>query len=71
MYNNMSGIINNNNIYKKSALSRSKAIDQYDLNNNFIKSWLSASETGSELGIQFKCISACCVNSLKTYNKFI
>lgn len=39
-----------------------KPVLQYDLNGNFIKEWISASEVQKELGISQSAISACCRN---------
>ena len=40
----------------------SKAVNQYDLNNNFIKKWNSAKQVERELGISNAHINKCCQN---------
>lgn len=64
----MTNIINNlDRINKKSALTRSKAVDQFDLHDNFIKTWVSANYAGRELNIKVTQISKCC-NDAEYYN---
>lgn len=45
---------------------KSKKVDQYDLNGNFIKTWKSLTEVEKELKISDSTISACC-NGKKYY----
>jgi group I intron endonuclease len=52
-------------------LSRYKAIIQYDLNGNFVKEWLGASQVRDELGYSQTCITAVCNNLRKTHKNFI
>lgn len=47
-----------------------KAILQYDLNDNFIKLWDSGQEIKNELNYSKSAISQCCTNKRKTYKKF-
>lgn len=51
----------------------SKAVNQYDLNNNFIKKWESTKQIERELGINNAHINACCQNKKhrKTSGGFI
>jgi hypothetical protein len=63
----MADIINDlDSINDKSALTRSKAVDQFDLNGNFIKTWSSANFAGRELNITVTQISNCC-NGVKNH----
>jgi hypothetical protein len=63
----MTDIINDlDNINKKSALTRSKAVDQFDLNDNFIKTWTSAYDAARELNMSPGPINCCC-NGTKNY----
>jgi biotin operon repressor len=73
LHNNMTDIINDlDNINKKSALTRSKAVDQYDLNDKLIKTWTSGYEAAKELNISPAHISHCCngTKNHKTYKGF-
>jgi len=54
MHNNLT------KIYEKQAITRSKPIIQYDLNNNYIKSWQSAHDAERELGLKSSNILLCC-----------
>ena len=47
------------------------AINQYDPNNNFIKSWDNANDAAKELDISYKGIRECCYNRQKTCGGFI
>lgn len=58
-------------IYKKCSLTQSKTVDQYDLDNNFIKSWPSLQYVARELNLDIRNISHCCNNKQKKYNNFI
>ena len=58
-------------IYKKQAISKSKEIEQYDLDNNYIKTWVSASKAARELNINSQIISSCCNKKTKTYKNYI
>lgn len=48
-----------------------KQIDQYDLNENYIKTWNSIKEAGLKLNIKPQNISNCCKNKVKTAGGFI
>ena len=54
-----------------SSKDKKKPILQYDLNDNFIKEWDSASNTGLELHISNSDIGKCCKGKLKTCGGFI
>ena len=41
---------------------KGKVVFQYDLNNNFLKEWLSISDIERELGYKRSVISKCCLN---------
>lgn len=60
-----------NDAFEKEALIFnnqffSKKVDQYDLNNNYIKTYPSMKEAERELGIQTTLISKCCRGIAKT-----
>ena len=42
-----------------------KTVHQYDINNNFIKSYVSVAIAAKENGVQQTCISRCCLNKQK------
>lgn len=44
----------------RQAITQSKTVYQYDLNNNFIREWLSGTEIERQLGFAQRNISACC-----------
>lgn len=51
------------------ALLNMRKVGQYDLNNNFIKSFNSLTEASKELNIPYQNISMCCRNVIhKTHN---
>lgn len=50
------------NFYNRKRKITKKVL-QYDMNNNFIKEFVSAPEVERTLGIPYKLISACCNNS--------
>ena len=52
-------------------LARYKPILQYDLNNNFIKEWLGASQVRDELGYNQSNITGVCNGLRKTHKNFI
>lgn len=58
-------------IKEKIGNASSKAIIQYDLEGNYIKSWKSASEAGRVLGIRSALISKCCNRKSKHCRNFI
>jgi hypothetical protein len=60
-----------NQIYKKIAKTLSKKVEQYDLNNNYIKTWNSTNDAARELNCFSAGISNCCNGKAKTHNKFI
>ena len=43
-----------------------KTVHQYDINNNFIKSYVSVAIVAKENRVQQPCISRCCLNKQKT-----
>ena len=47
------------------------AVNQYDLNNNFIKSWDNANDAAKELDVSYKGIRECCYNRQKSCGGFI
>lgn len=48
-------------IRKRGKLNlRSKKVNQYDINGNFIKTWYSMADVQRELDIGTGCISMCC-----------
>lgn len=51
--------------------ANSKSIDQYDMNNNFIKTWESATVAGKELNIISSCIRNCVRGITKHSGGFI
>ena len=59
------------NIIRQDKSPREKAINQYDLNNGFIKSWKSIMEIQRTLGFNQGHISQVCTGKRKTANKFI
>lgn len=46
---------------RKLGKQRSKAVNQYDLEGNFIKEWSSQTEASRELNIDTTSISNCCM----------
>lgn len=55
---------------KRSALNRSKAILQLDLNGNLIKEWISINEASRGTGVSLKDIWRCCNNCKATSKSF-
>lgn len=53
------------------GLSKTKRIQQYDLNNNLIKKWESISEASNQLKINCGHIGSCCKGDRKTAGGFI
>ena len=53
-----------------NSLKSRKSINQYDLQNNLINTYMSARDAARDLGISYKCISKCCLGNLKTYRGF-
>lgn len=56
---------------KNNTLSKYKPVLQYDLNENFIKEWLGASQIRDELGYNQGNITAVCNEKRKTAHGFI
>ena len=56
---------------KQNGINSSKAINQYNLDDELIDTFSSAREAHQELGVSYKCISKCCNGNLKTYKGFI
>lgn len=55
---------------KRRSEQISKPILQYDLEDNFIKEWVSASEAARQLGFSQSNISACCLGKRKQANGY-
>ena len=55
----------------KGKISFTKPVLQFDLNNNLIRKWDSASQANLLLGISNIGISRCCIGKRKSYKKFI
>ncbi len=58
-------------IRNKYAKSKSKKVEQYDLNNNLIKTWESINNAADELNIDKSNITKCCKNKQKSAGSFI
>lgn len=56
---------------KKKLSLKNKGVDQFDLQMNFIKSWVSAKEIERELGYANNNISMCCRGKYNTAYKYI
>ena len=54
----------------KRAKTRSRAINQYDLQGNLLKQWDSISSAAITLGFNITPISNCCRNKMKTYKNY-
>lgn len=65
-YNNNYGDHN-----KKLSESKCFLIDQYDLEGNFIKTWLGMRNIERELGIKNQGICSCCKGKLKTSGGYV
>jgi hypothetical protein len=63
-------ITNNINRSKNISQSRQKPIQQYDLNDNIIKEWVSSKEAGNTLNINKGNITQCCKEKQKTYKGY-
>ena len=50
---------------------RCRAINQYDLNNKFIKQWKSFYEIKKSLGIDRSCIWRCCIGKFQQSHNYI
>lgn len=55
----------------KTGLMKTKKINQYDLNGNFIKTWNSIISASKELNINVKAIQSCCMQRTKTSGGYI
>ena len=55
----------------KRAKTRSRAVNQYDLEGNLLKQWESITSAATTLGFGLTGISNCCRNKDKTANKYI
>ena len=60
-----------NKIHNKITKSLSKNVEQYDLNNNYIKTWESTNAAARELKCYSSGISNCCNGKAKTHNNYI
>ena len=56
---------------ERIALTLSKPVEQYDLEGNYIRSWISAREVERQTGINNGRISQCCNGKAKTAGGFI
>ena len=56
-------------LHRKSPVA--KKINQYDLNNNFIKTWNSSLQIEKQLGFSHSNILQCCKKQYKTSHNFI
>lgn len=65
-YNMNYGTINK----RKSLTSTKYKVEQYDLNNNFIKKWDSVLDIQKTLKISKQCISYCCNGKTKRAGKY-
>lgn len=65
-YNNNYGSHN-----EKVALALSKPVEQYDLEGNYIRTWIGAKEAERQTGICNSHISQCCNGKRKTAGGFI
>lgn len=65
-YNNNYG-----NHCKRISESKSKKLDQFDLEGNFIKTWSGLRQVERELGIFHISISKCCTGKQKTAGHYI
>ncbi len=59
-------IVFNNTKY----INKKKSVEQYDLNDNLIRTWESAKQADREGGFDYKNISACCTGKKKTHKDF-
>ena len=69
--NNCKFVEKRENIAKRNRLVSSKVVKQYDLNDKFIKLWLSQSEAGRYLRIDISSINKCVNGKQKTAGRFI
>lgn len=56
---------------ERAALSKSKPVEQYDLDGNYIRTWISAREAEKRTGAHNSAISGCCNGKVKTAGGFI
>jgi hypothetical protein len=63
-------ITNNTTRSTNISQSRQKPILQYDLEDNFIKEWISGKEAGKILNISNSNITQCCKGKQKTYKGY-
>ena len=56
---------------QRMADSKSKPIDQFDKDGNFIRRWKSATEASKQLGINQGCINQCVLENRKTTGGYI
>ena len=59
-----------NQDWKSIAEKQSTPVNQYDLNENLIRTWESMSECEREAGFKIVGISKCCSGKLKTYRGY-
>jgi hypothetical protein len=60
-----------NTDWKAKAEKQKKPINQYDLNNNFIKTWPSAKEAAEKLNFDNADIGKCCRGKYKTSGGYV
>ena len=60
-----------NYIYPKNKVIIPRIVNQYDINNNFIKKWNSIREIKENLGYSASTIYECCNGKFKLGNGFI
>ncbi len=58
-------------VSESSFVRRTKCVDQFDLEDNFIRTWNSAKEAAKSLNCDETSITMCCTGKLKTSFKFI
>ncbi len=56
---------------RNNSIARYKHINQYDMDGNFIKSWISSKQAFIELNINYRNISSCLYNKRKSAGGFI
>ena len=67
-------VVSDNIVYKIDVDTKNSIptqIEQYDMSNNFIKTWESAASAGRELDINSSGIISCCRGKLKTSGGYI
>lgn len=57
-------------IFYNNRYKRTKKINQYDMNKNFIKQWESARDIQRELNFDHSNITTCCKKNIKMYGYY-